>query len=137
MAHLVRRWTFRCGPVAALELHLTPDIVALPPAVGWDARTGMGVNNFALLTSSNPLLEPPQFTTSEAAAAFPGTNIIYPEQIVDGRLYEFGGHGLQKAVQAAHPVVNADGARCEVGAAVRTGARYCAKPLAQLGVALR
>jgi O-acetyl-ADP-ribose deacetylase (regulator of RNase III) len=141
MAQLVRRWTFGRGPVAALELHLTPDIVGLPPehvsvsaaaaaaagsraagagAVDTPVATGCAARNFALLTSSNPLLQPPQFTTSQAAAAFPGTNIIYPEQVVDGRLHEFGGAPLQSAMQAAHPPVDADGTRCRVGAAVMT-----------------
>jgi O-acetyl-ADP-ribose deacetylase (regulator of RNase III) len=60
-----------------------------------------------------------QFTTSEAAAAFPGTNVIYPEQTVDGRVHELGGSQLVAALQALPAVSDCD-VRCPTGSAVIT-----------------
>lgn len=126
MALRVRHWASSFGPVARVELHLTPDIVALPP----QGRNG-DVRLFALVTSANERLQAPQFTTSEAAAAFPGTNIIYPEQIVDGRVHELGGKQLA-ATLSAFPALDDRGTRCATGSAVITRLRpHNASPLEQ------
>ena len=123
MAQRVRRWAPAARPIARVELWLTPDIVALPPP--------RPSRCFALVTSTNERLEPPSFTTSEAAAAFPGTNVIYPEQIVDGRVHELGGAQLAASL-AAFPALDDGGTRCFAGGAVLTPLRsHTASPLSQ------
>ena len=106
MTQLVRRWNL--GPARSIELHLTPDIVALPP----------GSSCYALVNSANERLQSTQFNTSEAAAAFPGTQMIYPEQVVDGRVLELGGRELQLQLSTFPP--DAAGTRCPTGDAVIT-----------------
>lgn len=128
MAHLIRRWVpfSAVTPITRVELHLTPDIVALPPL--W--RTSNAVV-FALVNSTNQRLEAPQFTTSEAATAFPGTNIIYPEQTVDGRVHDLGGAQLATALKSL-PSLGDCSTRCATGAAVITPLRsHSTSPLAQ------
>jgi O-acetyl-ADP-ribose deacetylase (regulator of RNase III) len=128
MAQLVRRWSvIGRGPVRAFELHLTPDIVSLPPG---SSSSSSSRRSFALVNSANERLQGTQFTTSEAAAAFPNTSIIYPEQTVDGLVYELSGGEMQAAL-AALPTLDADGTRCVAGAAVMFSLAHGSSPLGQ------
>ena len=135
MAQLVRRWSLPKGRLSVVELYVTPDIVALPPvSTGSSHCTGTSWRRsfrktFALVNSANERLEGTRFNTSEAARTFQNTNRVYPEQTVDGRVYELGGTALQEDLSAMP--ADANGSRCPIGKAVLVNLDVEKSPLSQ------
>eukprot|EP00976_Prorocentrum_cordatum_P107326 1194620-Prorocentrum_minimum.AAC.5 len=84
------------------------DIVAFAP----------GNNCHALINSANEQLSGPRFTPTEANRRLLGKGLIYPEQVVDGRVSEFGGQHLRVEIEKLPELE--PGIRCKVGSAVRT-----------------
>lgn len=99
------------GNPCLAELHITPDIVAMPPGDDCDA----------LVNPANEALQGTKFDPTQANAKFPNSGgRVYPEQTIDGAVSIAGGTALYDACQAVRQVQ--PGIRCPVGAAVATPA---------------
>ena len=104
-----------------VELHVTPDIVAMPPGGG---DGGGGGDCDALVNPANEALQGTRFDPTEANARFPNSGgRVYPEQTVDGAVTIAGGAAMYQACQAVREIPSTgSGVRCPVGAAVVTPA---------------
>jgi len=108
MSALCSRWSRAAGALRRVEVYLTADIVSFAP----------GDHCHALINSANEQLSGPRFTPSEANRRLLGKGLIYPEQVVDGRVSEFGGQQLRLEVEKLPQLE--PGVRCRIGSAVRT-----------------
>lgn len=114
-------WLTRSG--LKLELHLTHDIVSLPPG-GWcDALVNPA--NEALVGTKLPYfpmkVDPPnELRSNEWCGMEVGEHMFYPIQVVDGLVHATGGREMLQMCQLLPELE--PGVRCRVGSAVSTPA---------------
>jgi len=119
----VRGWVGRGSALGGIEVHRTACIVTHPP--------GGELNNHALVNPANESLAGTRFTPDECWRNLHGDPTtgrwsedfaVYPTQVVDGLVTEFGGEAL-RVVLESQPA-DAQGRRCPVGNAVVTPALH-------------
>mmetsp|Transcript_39232 Transcript_39232/g.85335 ORF Transcript_39232/g.85335 Transcript_39232/m.85335 type:complete len:234 (-) Transcript_39232:73-774(-) len=110
MSVLCSRWSRAAGALRRVEVYLTADIVSFAP----------GDSCYALINSANEQLSGPKFSPTEANRRLLGNGLIYPEQVVDGRVHEFSGKALRHEIERLPEIE--PGVRCKLGSAVRTPA---------------
>lgn len=130
-ARMLRSWALQSG--LRIELHLTPDIVSLPPLASRSSRAPTSSGRTALVNPANEALvgtrlpyfpmanePPPGLQHSHWCGMEAGAGMFYPMQVIDGLVHQRGGRALLEACQRLPEV--GSGIRCRVGGAVVTEA---------------